>query len=44
MEMTKTVQDLKMEFKKRISNTEEDLSFNEDEVETLNTLTRKVKG
>lgn len=44
MEMTKTVQDLKMEFKKRISNIEEDLSFNEDEVETPNTLTRKVKG
>lgn len=30
--------------KKGISNIEEDLSFNEDEAETPNTLTRKVKG
>ena len=30
--------------KKGISNIEEDLRFNEDEVETPNTLTRKVKG
>lgn len=30
MEMTKTVQDLKMEFTKRISIIDEDLNFNED--------------